>query len=83
MATPAGFENQIKLRGVFKQPEYRSIMLPTVVLIRLDAVLAKTKQSVERAKTLDVNSPGSAPGRQRPCRSVALASESNRTDGTL
>ena len=83
MATPAGFENQIKLRGAFKQHEYRFIMLPTLVLIGPDAVLAKPKQAVERAKTLDVTCRAPTLGRQPSCRSVALASESNRTDGAL
>lgn len=70
MATPAGFENKVgfiwriadKLRGDFKPHEYGSIMLPTLVLFRLDAVLASTKAAVvARAKTLDLNSPSADP----------------------
>jgi len=70
MATPAGFENKVgfiwriadKLRGDFKPHEYGSIMLPTLVLFRLDAVLAATKAAVvARAKTLDLNSPSADP----------------------
>ncbi len=70
MATPVGFENKVgflwriadKLRGDFKPHEYGSIMLPTLVLFRLDAVLAATKAAVVvRAKTLDLNSPSADP----------------------
>jgi type I restriction-modification system DNA methylase subunit len=47
VATPVGFENKIafvwkiadKLRGHLKPHEYGSVMLPTLVLFRLDAVL--------------------------------------------
>ena len=35
-----------KLRGTFKQHEYGSVMLPLLVLRRMDAVLAPTKQAV-------------------------------------
>lgn len=70
MAAPAGFENKVgfiwriadKLRGDFKQHEYGAIMLPTLVLFRLDAVLAPTKDAVvARAKQLDLNSPSADP----------------------
>jgi type I restriction enzyme M protein len=66
MATPAGFENKVafiwkiadKLRGHLKPHEYGSVMLPTLVLFRLDAVLAPTKQAVlAKAQGLDPNSP--------------------------
>jgi type I restriction enzyme M protein len=54
MATPAGFENKVafiwkiadKLRGHLKPHEYGTVMLPTLVLFRLDAVLEPTKQAV-------------------------------------
>lgn len=47
MGTPAGFENKVgfiwkiadKLRGHLKPHEYGSVMLPTLVLFRLDANL--------------------------------------------
>ncbi len=35
-----------KLRGIFKQHEYGSVMLPLLVLRRMDAVLAPTKDAV-------------------------------------
>lgn len=51
---PQGFEDKVafvwkvadKLRGTFKQHEYGSVMLPLLVLRRMDAVLAPTKQAV-------------------------------------
>jgi len=51
---PLGFEDKVafvwkvadKLRGTFKQHEYGSVMLPLLVLRRMDAVLAPTKDSV-------------------------------------
>ena len=51
MATPAGLENKVafiwkiadKLRGHLKPHEYGTVMLPTLVLFRLDAVLEPTK----------------------------------------
>jgi type I restriction enzyme M protein len=51
---PRGFEDKVafvwkvadKLRGTFKQHEYGSVMLPLLVLRRMDAVLAPTKQAV-------------------------------------
>ncbi|HHU08714.1 MAG TPA: SAM-dependent DNA methyltransferase [Intrasporangiaceae bacterium] len=51
---PKGFEDKVafvwkvadKLRGTFKQHEYGSVMLPLLVLRRMDAVLAPTKQAV-------------------------------------
>jgi type I restriction enzyme M protein len=54
MATPAGFENKVafiwkiadKLRGHLKPHEYGTVMLPTLVLFRLDAVLEPTKAAV-------------------------------------
>jgi len=58
--TPQGFQDKVafvwkvadKLRGTFKQHEYGSVMLPLLVLRRMDAVLAPTKDAViERAKT--------------------------------
>ena len=81
MATPAGFENKVaflwriadKLRGDFKQHEYGAIMLPTLVLFRLDAVLQATKQAVvERAKTLDINSPTADPLLRRAAGGLAF-----------
>ncbi|MGI9093375.1 MAG: type I restriction-modification system subunit M [Mycobacteriales bacterium] len=65
MATPAGFANKVafiwkiadKLRGNLKPHEYGSVMLPTLVLFRLDAVLEPTKPAVlARAQGLDLNS---------------------------
>src|SRR3954468_9139875 len=52
--SPVGFEDKVafvwkvadKLRGTFKQHEYGSVMLPLLVLRRMDAVLAPTKQAV-------------------------------------
>ncbi|MCA0181401.1 MAG: type I restriction-modification system subunit M [Actinobacteria bacterium] len=52
--TPIGFQDKVafvwkvadKLRGTFKQHEYGSVMLPLLVLRRMDAVLAPTKQAV-------------------------------------
>src|SRR5699024_6787585 len=42
-----------KLRGTFKQHEYGSVMLPLLVLRRMDAVLAPTKEAVlDQAVTL-------------------------------
>jgi type I restriction enzyme M protein len=67
MATPAGFENKVafvwkiadKLRGHLKPHEYGSVMLPTLVLFRLDAVLEATKpQVLAKAAGLDLMSPG-------------------------
>ena len=51
---PVGFENKVafvwkvadKLRGTFKQHEYGSVMLPLLVLRRMDAVLEPTKDAV-------------------------------------
>lgn len=51
---PKGFEDKVafvwkvadKLRGTFKQHEYGSVMLPLLVLRRMDAVLAPTKHKV-------------------------------------
>jgi len=57
---PQGFQDKVafvwkvadKLRGTFKQHEYGSVMLPLLVLRRMDAVLAPTKDAViARAKT--------------------------------
>ncbi len=53
---PVGFENKVafvwkvadKLRGTFKQYEYGSVMLPLLVMRRMDAVLAPTKDAVVR-----------------------------------
>ena len=55
--TPVGFQDKVafvwkvadKLRGTFKQHEYGSVMLPLLVLRRMDAVLAPTKQAVVEA----------------------------------
>lgn len=52
--TPVGFQDKVafvwkvadKLRGTFKQHEYGSVMLPLLVLRRMDAVLAPTKDVV-------------------------------------
>ena len=42
-----------KLRGVYKQSEYGRVILPLVVLRRLDCVLEPTKQAVlDRAANL-------------------------------
>ena len=67
VAKPAGFQDKIafiwriadKLRGHLKPHEYGSVMLPTLVLFRLDAVLEPTKGAVlARAEGLDPLSPG-------------------------
>jgi type I restriction enzyme M protein len=39
-----------KLRGPYRPPQYRRVMLPLVVLRRLDCVLAPTKTAVLEAK---------------------------------
>jgi len=52
--SPTGFADKVafvwkvadKLRGTFKQHEYGSVMLPLLVLRRMDAVLVPTKQAV-------------------------------------
>ena len=57
--SPVGFEDKVafvwkvadKLRGTFKPHEYGSVMLPLLVLRRMDAVLAPTRDAV-RAKAL-------------------------------
>jgi type I restriction enzyme M protein len=42
-----------KLRGPYRPPQYRKVMLPLIVLRRLDLVLAPTKDKVlEEAKKL-------------------------------
>ena len=54
MSQPAGFADKVafvwkvadKLRGHFKPHEYGSVMLPLLVLRRLDAVLEPTKAEV-------------------------------------
>lgn len=54
MSQPQGFEDKVafiwkvadRLRGTFKQHEYGSVMLPLLVLRRLDAVLEPTKDAV-------------------------------------
>ena len=54
--SPVGFEDKVafvwkvadKLRGTFKQHEYGSVMLPLLVLRRMDAVLAPTKDGGPR-----------------------------------
>jgi hypothetical protein len=70
VATPAGFENKIafvwkiadKLRGHLKQHEYGTVLLPTLVMFRLDSVLAPTKAAViAKASKLDLNAPGTDP----------------------
>jgi type I restriction enzyme M protein len=39
-----------KLRGPYRPPQYRKVMLPLIVLRRLDSVLEPTKQAVLEAK---------------------------------
>ena len=39
-----------KLRGPYRPPQYRRVMLPLIILRRLDAVLEPTKQAVLEAK---------------------------------
>jgi type I restriction enzyme M protein len=47
------------LRGPYRPPEYRKVMLPMTVLRRLDCVLADTKAKVlEQSKKLKGQSPG-------------------------
>ncbi len=67
MATPVGFENKVsfvwkiadKLRGHLRPHEYGSVMLPTLVLFRLDAVLEPTKQLVvQEAQGRDLTNRG-------------------------
>lgn len=62
---PVGFEDKVafvwkvadKLRGTFKPHEYGSVMLPLLVLRRMDVVLAPTKEQVlDKAKGIkDLN----------------------------
>lgn len=40
------FEIANKLRGPYRPPHYRKVMLPMTVLRRLDCVLAPTKEQV-------------------------------------
>src|SRR5689334_15295390 len=57
MTTPLGFEDKVafvwkvadKLRGHFKAHEYGQVMLPLLVLRRLDCVLEETKPAVLKA----------------------------------
>ncbi|WP_406832804.1 class I SAM-dependent DNA methyltransferase [Pedococcus sp. KACC 23699] len=66
---PVGFEDKVafvwkvadKLRGTFKQHEYGAVMLPLLVLRRMDAVLAPTRDEV-RAKAHE--HPEGRPGRE-------------------
>jgi len=67
--TPVGFQDKVafvwkvadKLRGTFKQHEYGSVMLPLLVLRRMDAVLAPTKQAVlDTAKGMSTIGEGQA-----------------------
>lgn len=52
---PLGFQDKVafvwkvadKLRGTFRQHEYGSVMLPLLVLRRMDAVLAPTRDAVQ------------------------------------
>lgn len=39
-----------KLRGPYRPPQYRQVMLPMIVLRRLDSVLEPTKEAVLAAK---------------------------------
>lgn len=56
LSQPQGFADKVafiwkvadRLRGTFKQHEYGSVMLPLLVLRRLDAVLEPTKDAVVR-----------------------------------
>ena len=66
---PLGFQDKVafvwkvadKLRGTFKQHEYGAVMLPLLVLRRMDAVLAPTKQAVlETARGMDTIGEGQA-----------------------
>jgi len=42
-----------KLRGLYRPPQYRRVMLPLIVLRRLDTVLEPTKKAVLDAKVKD------------------------------
>ena len=62
MASPQGFEDKVAfvwkvadtLRGTFRQHEYGQVMLPLLVLRRMDAVLVDTKPAVlAKAKTFE------------------------------
>ncbi len=74
MSAPAGFEGKVdfvwkvadRLRGHFKRHEYGSVMLPTLVLFRLDSVLAPTRDAVNAAAVgRDLDSPATAKLLQR------------------
>jgi type I restriction enzyme M protein len=68
---PQGFEDKVafvwkvadKLRGTFKQHEYGSVMLPLLVLRRMDAVLAPTKAAGSRQGQGHVPDDRPRPGR--------------------
>jgi len=88
VATPAGFENKVafiwkiadKLRGHLKPHEYGTVMLPTLVLFRLDAVLEPTKPAVlAKAASLDLNSAGT----EKILRKVARRSFYNTSPLTM
>ena len=66
---PQGFEDKVafvwriadKLRGTFKQHEFGSVMLPLLVLRRMDAALAPTRDAVlAKAATFDTIGQGQA-----------------------
>jgi len=80
---PQGFQDKVafvwkvadKLRGTFKQHEYGSVMLPLLVLRRMDAVLEPTKAKVVEAAEglVDIT-----PGQERAGISPATLSKLGR-----
>lgn len=70
VSQPQGFEDKVsfvwkvadKLRGHFKPHAYGSVMLPLLVLRRLDAVLEPSKAEVGRAGGLVCMPPAIGPG---------------------
>lgn len=83
MSGAQGFEGKVAfiwriadhLRGTFKRHEYGSVMLPLLVLRRLDAVLEPTKAAVlTQVAQLGANRSGRATttcwARSRACRST-------------
>ena len=66
-----------RLRDVYVRGKYRDVILPFIVLRRLDAVLEATKETVlERKKFLDTHKVAEQDGAVRMAAGQALAVES-------
>lgn len=57
-----------KLRGPYRPPQYRRVMLPLIVLRRFDLVLAENKQKVLDEKSAWKTKASLAPRWKKPCR---------------